>query len=46
MPTSDRVKLEKLKIALLYAKQQQNELKVIRLKEDIKLVRSRIKEGR
>ena len=46
MSTSDRTKLEKLKIALEYAKKQQNELKVIKLKEDIKQVNDRIKKGR
>ena len=44
--TSDRTKLEKLKIALEYAKKQQNELKIIRIKEDIKHVNDRIKKGR
>jgi len=46
MSTSDRTKLEKLKIALEYAKKHQNELKVIRIKEDIKQVNDRIKKGR
>ena len=44
--TSDRTKLEKLKIALMYAKKQQNELKVIKIKEDIKQVNDRMKKGR
>ena len=46
MATSDRTKLEKLKIALEYAKKRQDELKVIKLKEDIKQVKDRIKKGR
>ena len=44
--TSDRTKLEKLKIALEYAKKRNDELKVIRIKEDIKQVNDRIKKGR
>ncbi len=46
MSTSDRTKLEKLKIALEYAKKRNDELKVIRIKEDIKQVNDRIKKGR
>ena len=47
MPTSDKAKLEKLKVALEYAKRKpDNDLKVIRIKEDIKLVKIRIKEGK
>ncbi len=46
MPTSDRTKLEKLKIALEYAKKRNDELKIIRIKEDIKQVNDRIKKGR
>ena len=44
--STDRTKLEKLKIALEYAKKQQNELKIIRIKEDIRQVKDRIKKGR
>ena len=45
MTTKD--KLEKLKIALEYARKEQNELKIIRLKEDIRQVRERLEnEGR
>ena len=45
MTTKD--KLEKLLVALEYAKKQENELKIIRLKQDIKQVRDRLtKEGR
>ena len=44
--SSDRTKLEKLIIALEYAKKQQNELKIIRIKEDIKQVKDRMKKGR
>ena len=46
MSTSDRTKLEKLKIALEYAKKRNDELKVIRIKKDIKQVNDRIKKGR
>ena len=46
MSTSDRTRLEKLKIALEYAKKRNDELKVIRIKEDIKQVNDRIKKGR
>lgn len=46
MSTSDRTKLEKLKIALEYVKKRNDELKVIRIKEDIKQVNDRIKKGR
>jgi|GEM_PF-6677063 hypothetical protein len=46
MSTSDRTKLEKLKIALEYAKKRNDELKIIRIKEDIKQVNDRIKKGR
>ena len=46
MSTSDRTKLEKLKIALEYAKKRNDELKVIKIKEDIKQVNDRIKKGR
>ena len=46
MATSDRTKLEKLKKALEYAKQRQDELKIIRIKEDIKQVNNRMKKGR
>ncbi len=46
MSTSDRTRLEKLKIALEYAKKRNDELKIIRIKEDIKQVNDRIKKGR
>ena len=46
MSTSDRTKLEKLIIALEYAKKRNDELKIIRIKEDIKQVNDRIKKGR
>ena len=46
MSTSDRTKLEKLKIALEYAKKRNDELKVIKIKEDIKQVNDRMKKGR
>ena len=45
MATSDRTKLEKLIIALEYAKKRQDELKIIRIKEDIKQVISDFDKG-
>ena len=42
----DKQKLEKLKKALEYAKKENNELKVINIKENIKEINERIKKGR